>query len=1268
MPELFLVETPATNTLPTAQPGVLPDVLERKQALDIRASWIVEAPAGSGKTGLLIQRYLKLLADESIESPEQILAITFTRKATAEMRERVLAQLQAASSGDEPVNAFARDTRPLAQAVLARNQALNWQLLDQPARLNIRTIDSVCSDIASSLPLLSGSGGRRRTVDDALPLYLTAARSTFMQLGGQDPELDQALRLVLLHRDGNLPECERLLAGMLEHREQWGELVPLGPHRLDDTWLDTNVLPRLELALEQAVCAALTQLTRTIPAHVLSQLTSAAAEMAHIAGYRGAASPIAICAGRHTTPQDKAEDLDHWRALVHLLRTPSTQSWRKVFSANIVKFEISKPEQAHLKSLVEQLHHRDDLLRAICNLGTLPPAKYPQEQWVVAKALFRILNRALAELQLVFAERGECDFAEPALAARTALRHDDGARDLESASSIHLQHLLVDEMQDTSSSQYELIQMLTHRWDGHSQTVFLVGDPKQSIYLFRQARVERFLRTMRTQQLGDLPLGCIRLTANFRSQASLVAEFNEDFASIFPSAINAQHPEEVPFVKASAIRPSNPTSNGRVWHANVLPTIDPVSDAKSRKRQYKSDAAEIRTIVEDWQSRPLPGDRKEAWKIAVLVRSRSHLDEIVAAFKGTANLNGHHSERTEESPDSVLTGQQPHSQTPIPYRAVDIEPLETRPEVQDLFALTRALLHPADRTAWLAVLHAPWCGLSLAELHIITGADDPALAQRTILQLIADRGDLLHADALVRLERIWPVLSAAVLAIGRLPFAQTVERTWRSLGGDTYLNASERTNTHRYLQLLDELSDRSSTFDLAALERKMTKLFAAPIIHTGAVDLLTMHAAKGLEWDVVIVPALDRTTGRNRSRLLTWVELDGPAQHHDAAHVLLAPITGKGEASTELNTWIASIHNAREDAERKRLFYVACTRAREELHLFASPVLSAKGDLKPRSGSLLASAWPAAEPCFAPALTPQAIDSHSLEQEEETFAIAASAPEHLPGTPSVAAPGDGSDTNIARALEHPATLKRLPLDFDPTARLRSSRPIHIGKTEEGPAASHFERPQGSFAARAFGNTVHAFLERITQQLATGITAPTILNTLPSWTSRIAAALRSEGLQPAVVERLAQRVLHALDLTLKDPHGLWLLSPHPGAATEYALTAWTGQRTAIRVDRIFRAGPEPNPSRPDASQSDHLWIVDYKTTTHGTEGLDAFLTTERARYAPQLESYARVFQQINSSQEECGGQEENGQQQQKGEPQIRLALYYPMLSKLIWWTP
>ena len=230
MAELFLV--PTTEATPNdARP---PDWLAREQALDVRQSWIVEAPAGSGKTGLLIQRYLKLLADESVEQPEQVLAITYTVKATAEIRDRVVAQLRSAAGTDTSTSEFERETRKLAENVLRRDELLGWRLLEHPRRLNLRTIDSVCSEIARSLPVLSGGGGRQSPVADATLLYREAARRTLMQLGGTDSALNESLRTVLLHRDGNLGNLEQLLSEMLSLRDQWGELIPLSDVELDD--------------------------------------------------------------------------------------------------------------------------------------------------------------------------------------------------------------------------------------------------------------------------------------------------------------------------------------------------------------------------------------------------------------------------------------------------------------------------------------------------------------------------------------------------------------------------------------------------------------------------------------------------------------------------------------------------------------------------------------------------------------------------------------------------------------------------------------------------------------------------------------------------------------------------------------------------------------------------------------------------------------------------------------------------------------------------
>jgi ATP-dependent helicase/nuclease subunit A len=1181
-----------------------PDWLERERALDVRQSWIVEAPAGSGKTGLLIQRYLKLLADESVEQPEQVLAITFTVKATAEMRERVMRQLESASRGEglEDGSEFVSATRALADAVLRRDALLGWGLLERPRRLRIRTIDSVCGEIARSLPVLSGSGGRQAPVEDPTPMYREAARQTLMQLGGNDVELDAALRTILLHRDGSLTDCERLLMEMLPLRNQWGELVPLlGRAEMTDESLDRDVLPQLQRALEQAVCAGLTRLSQSVPEDILQELSTLAAEMGHADGYKGEPSPIAMCAGLHDAPEETAEHLEHWRALIHLITTEKGE-WRSGFRSNWLKFEVEKQDAARLKSLVGELRDHDEVLQEINRVKGLPPAVYPQEQWRVAKALFRVLSRALAELQLVFARSGECDFAEWGLLAQFALRQEGGVDDLNAALGMALQHLLVDEMQDTSTSQYELIELLTQRWDGRSQTVFLVGDPKQSIYLFRQARVERFVQMMQTQALGDLPLGVLRLTANFRSQSELVAAFNDDFSLLFPSTVNAANPEDVPYVEAQAVRGTSKSgARSVVWHARAL---DSDEDVKVKKRRLARDEAkEMRAIVEEWRARTLPKKRTDPWKIAVLVRSRSVLGHIVAELKD-------------------------ETKGAIPFRAVDIESLGERQEVLDLFALTRALLHPADRVAWLAVLHAPWCGLGLADLHVIAGADDTAWAERCIEDAIAERGDLLSEESCQRLMRVWPVMQAAREHRAGMATSQWVERTWRSLGGDAYLKPAERANARRYFQLLDEVEEQAGALDLMLLKRRLNALYAEYVSVAGAVDVMTIHKAKGLEWDVVMVPGMEKRAPVDREKLLNWSEIDSG---EGAADIVLAPIAERGEGSKELNDWLKGIGKARNAAEGKRLFYVACTRAREELHLFASPKKTAKGEVSREPGSLLKTAWPVAERHF--------VEVEAAPEAPAKMFVMSLFPE---GEDAV----EGFIGDIAAAEdteERSPILQRLPLNFDPAARFAAAKKLSYGDAAVVP--TRFERPEGSFEARAFGNAVHAFVEMLTKRFADGVSVDALSGEVAGWTPRIAAVLRGDGLPAVVVRDLTARVKTALGNMLKAPEGLWVLGEREGATSEFSLTSWDERRSSVRMDRVFRAGAKPL----DAGD-DFLWIVDYKTATHGRGGVEEFLAEERVKYGAQMEAYARIM----ADRVEAG--------------RLRVGLYYPMLARLVWWVP
>jgi ATP-dependent exoDNAse (exonuclease V) beta subunit len=1243
------------------EPAPIPDAHERQLALDITESFIIEAPAGSGKTGLLIQRLLKLLASESVTDPAQILAITFTRKATHEMRDRVLEQLANAKTQTFPKD-FDRATRPLAEAALARDRALGWNLLDHPDRLNISTIDSLCTQIARSLPILSGAGGQSPT-EDVSDLYTQAARQTLALLGSQNHAVSQALELLLLHRDGDLANCESLIAEMLAWRDQWGNLIPLTGEQLTDDYLETQTLPRIEKALEQAICRALTRLDALMPPALCHELAHLARRMSSAEGYEGADSPIALCRELTSAPGTAPHDLEHWRALAKLVLTKS-ETFRKPtgMQSRFMGFHLSKQHKAELTNIIPNLEAVPGLREALCALTTLPPLTYPAEQWLITKALFRVLSHALIELQLVFSQTGLCDFTEFSLLARAALLETSSSDDLAASTGFNLQHLLVDEMQDTSTSQYDLIRLLTQRWDAHSQTVFLVGDPKQSIYLFRQARVARFIDTLNSRRLGDLPLTPLYLTTNFRSQANLVASFNETFTTIFPAPdpeqnrvpplgearvgsgarVGSSDPELVPYRPAHAHR-ARTDGPDLVWHPTPIP-YSPDTKSHLHQVQTSQNAAEIRTIVQSWRNRSLPPGRTKPWTIAVLVRNRKHLLEVVKSFKSSSEARKNPVIRSEarsaqsKDPETasfntaarLLPTPNPIAATTdsIPYRAIKTEPLAERQEVLDLLTLTRALLHPADRTAWLALLRTPFCGLTLADLHLLAGADDPAFKHQTILELLNNRGDLLSGDAIARLEPFYSVITTALAQRGILPLSQLVHRTWRAFGAEAFTTHDELNNINLYLQLLDELESEQEPLTIARLESRIKRLFAAPSTVPDAVDLMTIHHAKGLEWDVVLIPELESSSGKNHTRLLNWLEIEtGSDPDPDVAHGIIAPVAPKGAESQALNQWIRSIESGREAAERKRLFYVACTRAKEELHLFAAPARTSKGELTMAYDSLLKAAWPAAQPIFVA----QAAEPEIVADQEPGALDAIAAAAHL--------------TLVPPPPER--LIQRIPLSAfatnpgAPEPALSLSKGLDSETWVRQPQLSTqttYTRPEGSFEARILGNTTHTFLELLTQRAATGQPFESLQSDLKTWPTRIQTLLRAAGLAPEFIPTATSTILRSLTRTLEDPHGRWLLTPHPEASTETSISTTT---ETIRLDRTFLAGPEPL-----TTGTTHLWIVDYKTGSHAAEGLEAFLAQQKSLYAPQLETYATHLAQL-------------------GLP-VRLALYYPTLPALLWW--
>jgi ATP-dependent exoDNAse (exonuclease V) beta subunit len=426
------------------------------------------------------------------------------------------------------------------------------------------------------------------------------------------------------------------------------------------------------------------------------------------------------------------------------------------------------------------------------------------------------------------------------------------------------------------------------------------------------------------------------------------------------------------------------------------------------------------------------------------------------------------------------------------------------------------------------------------------------------------------------------------------------------------------------------------------LKRRLNSLYAEPASSSIAdgrlpVELLTIHKAKGLEWDVVLVPGMGRGGGQSQSVLLNWLEFDGASDGGISASVVLAPIGQKGADKDRLGRWLTGIRAKREAAENKRVFYVAATRAREELHLFGAAKLNVHGEfLPPRVNTLLRACWPAAQRHFEEFLQRQTAsrDQHRIDPLREDY-------EEL----SLAAEAETSG-NESSGETFPI-IERLPLSFDPGTRFLQATKTRL--LYPAPLALRqtiaFDRPEGSFGVRAFGNVVHRYLQLLATKLEGDTTCDALLAQLPSWHSRIMASLRAEGISPALVAREAARAQEALTRTLGDALGRWILLPRAMAVSERALTLAATNAPGLRVDRMFLAGAQP--LLPGES---HTWIVDFKTTLQGSRSDEEFEAAEIGKYRAQLETYAALRRSLPG-----------------GDRPIELGLYYPMVPRLLHWT-
>lgn len=1153
---------------------LVPDAEERERALDPGQSFIVQAPAGSGKTGLLIQRYLKLLA--CVDSPEEVIAITFTRKAAAEMRERVLLALDTVKNSEIPSNAYEKLTVELAKAVLQRDEHFEWYITDNPLRLRIQTIDSLCASIARQMPILSKFGAQLESTEDASELYLEAARETIQMVESEDAIADD-LVLLLEHLDNDVARIELLLAEMLAGRDHWLRHI------------HGKTREELEAALQNVQREALDHVSGLFPRSLQSELQALLCYAAANLGADGVSSSVVECADVDTILDSR--DVVHWRGISELLQTE--KAWRKQLTVKngfppgktTPEKETAKSWKDRANALIELLRPDDTLCQALIDVRALPPSTYTDQQWQMLGAITRLLPYAVGQLKLAFQVAGKVDFTEVAQGALQALGDPEMPTDLALALDYRIQHLLIDEFQDTSISQYQLIEKMIAGWvPGDGRSIFAVGDPMQSIYRFREAEVGLFLRA-RAEGIGDVTLQSLTLTANFRSQGGIVEWVNSAFTQIMPSVEDVAT-GAVSYVPSIATKEVTDTAAVRIY-----PFFN---------KDYAAEAKQVGEII--LQSR----QQSLTETVAILVRNRGHLEDIVITMKALG----------------------------LRFRAIEIEGLRFKPVVQDLLMLTRALIHQADRLAWFSVLRAPWCGMTLDDLHVFVGknpsptSSDIGENNKTIWSLINDDAyvNLLSADGKNRITKIRDVLVRCIKNRQRGSLHSMVEAVWIALGGPACVyveegqagQAASIEDASVYFDYLASHEEAGGIPVLETFEKGLAKLYALPDrMADDRLQIMTIHKAKGLEFDVVIVPGLGRSSRGTDKKLLKWMErARSQCQIHKEESdldLLLAPIQETGAKEDAIYTWLQKYEEHKANLEDQRLLYVASTRAKSNLHLLGCVDLVVNKDgvseyKNPRINTLLNKLWSVVQVNFSKASEEAVVAGevgHLDDKEEAT-----------------------SEVVISQSIYRLKSGWHMPI-------APSSMQWHPSQDVVSNNQEDIEFSWASEAARHVGSVVHRWLQQIAEDELKGWGEKKIKQLQGAF--RRGLILNGMSGHDKTIDQAIERVTSALILSINDPRGQWLLGAQENAQNELRMSANINEKIInVVIDRTF------------LTEEGVRWVVDYKTSYHEGGDVENFLDREQARYRAQLDRYAAIMQL-------------------KDKQSVRLGLYFPLLGGWREWT-
>lgn len=877
------------------------------------ASATVMASAGTGKTWLLVTRAVRLLLAGAV--PDSLLAVTFTRKAAAEMAERLTQRLAELAGSDEAgrrAQLVAMGIEPDA-ATLRAAADLYERHLREPRRIRFTTFHAFCQELLGRFPLeadvpagfgvLESPGLLQQEAWDALFAEATAA---------PDGPAAEALGL-LFAQCGGLHNTRAALREFLDHRSDWWAYCGDHPAPLE--------LARERLAATLAIDPAADPCADALSAEACAELAECAELLTRHGNDTALKHARAIGDALHGGVADSAARLVLLKAA--FLTQKDTPLARKPSKALADKLGADGQERllALHAQWAERLLALQDALRRHATLRLT-------SAWLTAG------TRLLEQYQRLKAEQRVLDFADLEWKAYRLMNHGDHALWVQYKLDQRIDHILVDEFQDTNPTQWHLLfPLLQELAAGDSErmrSVFLVGDGKQSIYRFRRADPALFPAA---QEWLDrhLRAGRHTLSASWRSAPVVIDFVNRLF-------------EEGPLRDALAEFPRHRTQRDALWGAvTVLPLIEPAAEHDvpqpltaalrnplerprviRRDRRYLDEgrliadqiAALLRAptaVAEGGAARPLRYD-----DIMLLVRQRTHLPAYEQALRDAG----------------------------VPYLSANRGTLLQCVEIQDMVNLLTTLIVPYDKLALAAVLRSPLFACDDAELVALAAHAGPASWFERLLELGPRRpagSPLAQAAAcLARWQR----------QAGQRPVHDLLDLIYSEgnvlarfdAAFPAHLKPRARANLTRFIELALEVDSGRYPSLSAFLHRLRTVESSdddapdeAPVAAAeGGVRILTVHAAKGLEAPVVFLAdaASGARAGRGYQALVRW-----PTLAAAPSHFLLAGKAGERDAVSAALLQEQAQADAREQAN---LLYVALTRAKQ--YLFVSGCRPQRGE------------------------------------------------------------------------------------------------------------------------------------------------------------------------------------------------------------------------------------------------------------------------------------------------------------------------------------